>query len=161
MALIDQQNATIEPFRTWLESAVEASTRFGEPVRVDREDGATLATRWPAGRDLFYEVALRPRLPQVRVGVLTDDRFKSEDFEQLIEDSGDTMQEFVELGFETAGLEWTEPPVEHYREQQRYFYFATPLDLQSLDQLADDQVREKVRLMLEGYYLAFTGMAHA
>lgn len=157
MAITEQQQSLVEDFRSWIESKVQADENFGDGERVDREDGSTLATRFKDDDHVWYEVAVRPLLPQVRVGILTDDRWRSEDFEQMIEDSGDTMQEFVELGFETADLEWVEPPVEHYREHGQYFYFATPLDLESLDQIEAEPIREKILKMLEGYRLAFSG----
>jgi hypothetical protein len=157
MTLNDDQRRGIAEFRAWIESHVGTGSRLGRPERHDREDESTLATRWPAGENLWYEVAVRPLLPQLRVGILTADRWKSEELEQKIEDSGDTMSEFVELGFETAGLEWPAPPVEHYREQARYFYFATPLDLTRLEDIWDEAIRRKVLQMLEGYYHAFDG----
>jgi hypothetical protein len=157
MPLAEQQRQFVNNFREWIESALSREERFGETLREDREDASTLVTRWPHDDDVWYEVAIRPFLPQVRVGIVTTDRWKSEEFEQMIEDSGDTMQEYVEAGFDAVDLEWPEPPVEHYRDQGRYFYFATPLDLKELNELADDDVREKVRLMFEGYYKAFTG----
>lgn len=157
MPLTEEQRRYVDDFRRWIESALSEGTRFGKVQREDREDASTLAARWPHDQDVWFEVALRPFLPQVRVGVVTTDRWKSEELEQMIEDSGDTMQEYVEAGFDAVDLEWPEPPVEHYRDQGRYFYFATPLDLKDVSQLADESVRDKVRLMFEGYYRAFTG----
>jgi hypothetical protein len=157
MALSDEQRGMIDDFRGWIEQHMGRNAQWGQLERHDREDGSTLATRWPAGEHLWYEVALRPFLPQVRVGILTDDRWKSEELEQKIEDSGDSMSEFIEMGFEAAGLEWPEPPVEHYREQATHFYFATPLDLSELADVADEAIRRKVLQMLEGYYHAFGG----
>lgn len=157
MALSEEQGKWVEAFRHWIEQHVGSHAQWGRLERHDREDGSTLATRWPAGENVWYEVAIRPYLPQVRVGILTNDRWRSEELEQKIEDSGDSMSEFVELGFETAGLEWPEPPVEHYREQAQYFYFATPLDLSELTDVADEAIRRKVLQMLEGYYHAFGG----
>jgi tetratricopeptide (TPR) repeat protein len=34
-----------------------------------------------------------------------------------------------------SGEKWLEPTVEHYREEMKYFYFATPLDLEGLIEL--------------------------
>lgn len=154
MALTDTQRAIISDFRAEVEARIGASG--GEsPARCDREDESTLVTRWPAGEHVWYELAVRPFLPQVRVAVLTDDRWKSEEFEQKIEDSGDTMSEFVELGFDSAGLTWTSPPVEHYREHGKYFYFATPLELESIEQLSSQAMRDKVVQMSAGYRTAF------
>lgn len=157
MPLTDEQRRMIEGFRRGLEAHADEALDAGSPEREDREDESTLAMRWPAGEHVWYELAVRPFLPQVRVGILTDDRWKSEELEQVIEDSGDTMSEFVELGFETAGVDWPEPPVEHYRDRGKYFYFATPLDLESIEEIADPSVQDKVRRMLEGYRHAFGG----
>lgn len=157
----EQQRRLADDFRDHIESALAPDEAFGPPIRHDREDGSTLATRWVMEEHVWFELAVRPTLPQMRVGILTDDRWRSEDFEQLIEDSGDTMQEFVELGFETAGLEWLEPPVEHYREHGQFFYFATPVDLKELAQLADEAIRDQAVRMLRGYQLAFSGSAQA
>ena len=61
----------------------------------------------------------------------------------------------VELGFEDAGLTWEEPTVEHYRDGGKFFYFATPLTLEDLEDLEQEEVRNKALRMLEGYLLAF------
>lgn len=159
MPLTDEQKQRIAAFREHVEGRLSADARFGGCERSDREDLSTLASRWKVEEGVYYELTVRPFLPQVRAGIMTDDRWKSEDLEQKIEDSGDTMQEFVEMGFEAAGLDWIEPPVEHYRDQGKYFYFATPMDLKSLDQLADAGVRDKTLKMIEGYYAAFSGEA--
>ena len=54
-----------------------------------------------------------------------------------------------------AGLDWDEPPVEHYREGGEFFYFATPLELDDLGDLDWPETRNKVVRMLEGYLVAF------
>ena len=65
------------------------------------------------------------------------------------------MEEFVGVGMNEAGLDWDEPPVEHYRDGGEFFYFATPLAIEELPDLERDQVRNKVVRMLEGYLIAF------
>ncbi len=155
MALDENGRAWVEAFRRYIEDSVANDERYGEPARHDREDGSTLAVRFNAGKSCWFEVALRPLIPQVRVGFLTDDRWKSEEIEQAIQDSGDTMPEFVGLGFADAGLDWEEPPVEHYRESGEYYYFATPLEVEDLVDLDRDELRNKVLRMLDGYLLAF------
>jgi len=155
MALSEQDLERIESFRDFVETSCAGDDRYGSPSRHDREDGSILATRFEAGPQCWFEMAIRPNIPQIRVGFLTDDRWKSEEIEQAIEDSGDTMQEFVELGFEEAGLEWPDPIVEHFREAGKYFYFSTPLTLDELAGLDQDEVRNKALRMLEGYLIAF------
>jgi hypothetical protein len=155
MPLSEKDRERIESFRGYVEDTVAADDRYGPKQRLDREDGSTLATRFSAGPKCWFEVAIRPFIPQVRVGFLTEDRWKSEECEEAIQDSGDTMQEFVGMGMQDAGLDWSEPPVEHYREAGQYFYFATPLALDSLEDLEMDEVRDKTVRMLEGYFIAF------
>ncbi|MBP7936295.1 MAG: hypothetical protein KA354_16775 [Phycisphaerae bacterium] len=159
MPLNHPQLELIERFRGRVETAMAEEAGFGACSREDRQDHSTLATRWVADKRVWYECTVRPFLPQVRAGIMTDDRWRSEGFEQMIEDSGDTMPEFVGMGFENAGLAWPDLVVEHYRDQGRCFYFATPLALDSIGQLADEAVFDKIRRMLKGYHLAFTGLA--
>jgi hypothetical protein len=159
MSLTDTHREIIDAFRTWFEEQLAGDERLGRPTRHDRQDGSTLATRWEVAPNLWYELTLRPLIPQARAGVLTDDRWKSEELEQKIEDSGDTMSEFVEAGFDAVELEWPDPVVEHYRDQGRYFYFATALELESPDALGEPATRDKILKMLRGYIYAFTGEA--
>jgi hypothetical protein len=157
MPLAETDSSIVADFRTWFEAQIDSADRFTDVTRCDRDDQSTLATRWAAAPAVWFEMALRPALPQVRVGILTDDRWLSEEFEQGIEDSGDTMYEFVEEGFHDAGLNWPDPPVEHFRDQGKYFYFSTALDFKSLDQLKDDaDLRIRIKQMFEGYYAAFS-----
>lgn len=157
MPLTQTQLDHVSAFRDKMEAEYRGDSRFAGATRHDRADGSLLATRFTTAGNpqVWLEVAIRPQIPQVRIGILTDDRWKSEDFEEKIEESGDTMREFVEMGFEEAGLEWLEPPVEHFREDRKYFYFATALDLQNTEELSQPAVMNKARQMLDGYYHAF------
>lgn len=155
MSLTVEDGAYIEAFRSYVEDSVRLDERYGESSRADREDGSTLATRFEAASGCWFEFAIRPSARQIRVGFLTNDRWKSEEIEQAIQDSGDTMSEFVGVGMEEAGLDWEEPPIEHYREAGEYFYFATPLAIEDLRDLEMEEIRNKVLRMLEGYLIAF------
>ncbi len=157
MPLDDRARQIVREFRAWIISAVGGELQFRAMECRDREDESTLGTRWEVDHHLWYEIAIRPFLPQVRIAILTDDPWRSRDFEQMIEGATLTVQEFVGLGFESAGLAWRDPPVEHYCEKGRHYYFATPLDLESIDQLTDQAFREKTRKVLDGYCRAFSG----
>lgn len=148
-------HASVETFRAAIESRYSDKDGLGAAARDDRADGSVLASRFPAADRVWIELAIRPGIPQVRAGIVTDDRWKNEDFEDRIEESGDTMSEFVELGFDEAGLEWKNPVVEHFRDQGKYFCFATSLDLKSVDDLSNPEVLEKICRMIEGYRHAF------
>ena len=141
----------VADFRGRVEQRVNEGGRFGNPVWSDREDGSTLTTRWPLTEDLYLEVTIRPLLPQVRVGIVTDDRWKSEEIEQSVQDSGDNMAEFLEVALAEVGLDWEDPPVEHYRHEGRWFSFITPIELQSLDDLATRELKDRVTHLIEGY----------
>lgn len=145
----------VEQFRATIESRQATGGPGRSVTREDRPDGSYLASRFAVGEKLWLELAVRPMIPQVRAGIMTDDRWLSEELEQVIEDSGDSMPEFVELGFEEAGLDWPAPLVEHYRDQGKYFYFATALELKSLADLADAGLIDRACRMLDGYYQAF------
>ena len=155
MAFSDEDHELIEAFRTYVEDSVANDDRYGECVRLDRDDASTMAMRFEATPTCWFEVALRPLIPQVRIAFLTTDRWLSEELEQAIQDSGDSMEEFVGLGMDEAGLDWDEPPVEHYRDGGEFFYFATPLPIDELRDIERDQVRNKVLRMLDGYLIAF------
>ncbi|MCC7290896.1 MAG: hypothetical protein IT449_02405 [Phycisphaerales bacterium] len=153
MPLSDCDVSIISSFRDWLDARRASG---GDPsLRDDRADGSSLLTRFPAGPQTWLEVAVRPYIPQVRVGIVTDDRWKNEELEEAVESTGDTMSEFVEAGFHEVDLDWRDPPVEHYRDRGKDFTFATPLDLSSMDDLSRDDVRTRVWKMVEGYRTAF------
>lgn len=155
MPLNEQDRERIEAFRVFVEDSLATDDRYGAKSREDREDDSTLATRFAVGAACWFEFAVRPMIPQVRVAFLTENRWTNEECEEAVEESGDSMEEFVGMGFSDAGLDWAEPPVEHYREGGKHFYFATPLALEELSDLDRDEVRNKTLRMLEGYLIAF------
>jgi hypothetical protein len=157
MCLDERHRDLVHAFREQIERQLADEPGFGPVSRHDIPDRPRLITRWLADKRVWYELAVRPTLPQVRVGMLTDARWRRQDFERMVADSGDTLRELIEAAFAAAGITWHEPPVEHYREHERLFYFATPVDLESLDDLAAEALPDRICRMLKGYHLAFTG----
>lgn len=155
MPLDEQTRKTVEAFRVYIEDMVAADERYGAVERRDDEDESTLATRFEAGPSCWFEVAVRPMIPQIRVGFLTNDRQRSEDIELAIQESGGTVGQFVEVGFSDAGLNWPEPPVEHHHDGEESFFFTTPWDIEDLVDLDLDEIRNKTLRMLDGYLIAF------
>ena len=155
MSLSPADEKQVHEFRTALEAELSDDERFGPAVREDRADGSTRCTRFHVGGRIWIEVALRPQIPQLRVGVMSDDRWVNEELEEAVEETGDTMSEFIEFGFDEVGLEWAAPVVEHYRDQGKYFYFATAWEPAALAELATPAARDKTRKMALGYYEAF------
>src|SRR5262245_49829651 len=157
MPLSDSDRKLVSDFRAALEHSYARDDRFLRLVRDDRPDDSVLASRFAVLDDVWLELTVRPFVPQLRAAIVTTDRWKNEELEERIEETGDTMSEFLELGFDEAGLDWRAPQVEHYRDQGKYFCFATGLELPSLRSLADAATQDKARRMLEGYYHAFRG----
>lgn len=157
MPLSNEEQSLVREFRDAFERRYDGDPRFRSVTREDRPDGSTLSTRFEVAPSLWLEMALRPEIPQLRAGLLTDDRWKNEDLEDAIEETGDTMSEFIELGFDEAGLEWPHPPVEHYRDQGKYFCFSTAFELGGLADLRSPATASKLVGMFEGYYAAFRG----
>ena len=155
MPLDELSRGRIDTFRGYIEESVSNDERYGAAHRHDREDESTLATRFEFGPSCWFEVTLRPMIPQIRVGFLTDDRSRSEEVEQAIKKSDGTIEQFVEIGFMEAGLDWKDPVVERYCEGEDYFYFSTPLALDELGDLDWPEVRNKTLRMLEGYLITF------
>lgn len=155
MALSPSDHQHVERFRSAFEQRFSADARFGPVTREDRPDGALLSSRFAVGPSLWLEMAVRPFIPQVRAGITTDDRWKNEELEEKIEETGDTMSEFIEMGFEEAGLTWRNPPVEHFREHGKYFIFSTALDVPGLADLSNSDLMDKLARMFEGYRHAF------
>jgi hypothetical protein len=145
----------IQSFRQQVNLQIQSDTDWGAAETNDRPDGSTLATRFRVAEKLWIECALRPNIPQIRAGIVTTDRWLSEELEETIEGSGDSMSEFIELGFDEAGLDWEEPIVEHYREHGTDFYFATSFDLADITELGQAEVVDKTVRMLRGYFEAF------
>jgi len=157
MALREREKRFIERFRSAIESYALGELFGGSAARMDREDGSWLSSRFPAEPHLWYVLTIQPFLEQFQIGLVTDDPDRSKDFERMIADTGLTCAEFVQLGFEAAGLRWQDPPVQHFRDHRNEFFYWTPVDVACLDVLEDHGTVRKAEQMLRGYYLVFSG----
>ena len=164
MPLSEDEREIVEMFRDYVAGAVAADDRYGSATRHDQEDESTLALRFEAATACWFEVAVRPFVPQIRVAFVTSDQTRSEEIEQAVGEAGSSLTGFVGEAFRDAGPNWPAPPVEHYSGPDGLFYFATPLDAiesQELDDFTDlvdlehEQIRGRVLRMLEGYLIAF------
>lgn len=154
MGLSDADRKLIAAFRDGFERRYAGDERFSGVTRDDRPDESYLTSRFAVADHVWLEMTIRPFIPQVRAGIVTDDRWRNEDLEERIEETGDTMSEFVELGFDQAGLEWPAPPVEHFREAGRFFCFLTPLEIAAPAEL-NGPAAARLTKVFEGYYEAF------
>jgi hypothetical protein len=157
MSLTKRELTLIELFRSGVETLAGTKLGLSDPERHDRDDHWIISIRWLIDQHWWLELIIRPTLPQVRVGVVTDDQDRCRDVEKMIVDSSLNLREFIGLGFKSAGLNWAEPLVERFREGADRFCFATPLDLSSLEDLTGELIRDKILKMLDGYHQCFTG----
>ncbi len=155
MQLSAADRQRIQQFRQRLTDHYAGDPRVLAVSSEDRPDDSTLSTRLQVSEHIWLDLTIRPFLPHLRGGIMTDDRWANEELEEAIEETGDEMGEFIEASFDAVGLEWKNPLVEHYRDQGKYFYFATAHDLGSLARIDAPETFERARLMIEGYYDAF------
>ncbi len=155
MPLSEEDVELIEAFRDYVEDFVAEDDRYGPVSRVNSDDHSIMASRFEAGPSAWFEIAVHPAIPQVRVGFLTRDTAVGDEVEQGLKQEGGTLSGYVGGGFREAGLDWPHPPVEQYHEAGEYSYFATPLEIDELGDLDFADTRGKVVRMLEGYLIAF------
>ena len=102
MPLTERDREGLEAFFHYIEDLVVSDDRYGPAERHDREDESILATRFEAGPDCWLEVTVQTSTPQIRVGFVTKDPGKSEEIRQAIQESGETVERLVALGFADA-----------------------------------------------------------
>jgi hypothetical protein len=155
MPLSELDRKSVEAFREYVEGSVAADDRYGPVSRHDTEDWSDLATRFEVGRSCWLEVTLRPLVPQIRVGFVTDDPAVNEEVGQALQDSEHTTEALIASAFEDAGLDWADPVVEHGSVGGEYFYFATPLEIEDTLDFDSERIRDTTVRMLEGYLIVF------
>ena len=74
MAVDEAARSKIESFRRRFREKYAGDARFLGIEDADREDGSALATRFRVADHLWLEVCLRPHIPQLRAGIVTDDQ---------------------------------------------------------------------------------------
>lgn len=155
MPLSEEERDMVDAFREYLQGTVAADDRYGTVTHADSDDGAVFAIRFEANSICWFEVAVEVSIPRIRVGFLTTDESLGAEAEEVIQDSGETLQSHVGESFRHAGLDWVDPPVERIQREGEYFCYATPLPIDEIPDLEWDDVRGKVVRMLEGYLIAF------
>ena len=155
MPLSEEDRLMVDAFRDYVQGFVEADDRYGAATRHDAEDESNLPIRFDAGEYWWLEVAVRPFVPEIRVGILTTDRTWCEDVAEDIKDADETPSSFLAAGFREAGLDWPDPQVDRFDENGATFHFATSLPLDELGDIDWKEFRDKTVRMLEGYLIAF------
>jgi hypothetical protein len=144
---VSDQN--VEQFQRWLEEKYAGDERFSGTHGVP---GAAAGVRMEAGENSYYEIAALPDQRELRVGFMTSDRSLNETIEQAILDSGDTLEELMEVELDDLGEE--PAPMIHYFERPAFCYSAR-LSLEDPSQLGSTDVRRRVGHVLDACYTLF------
>jgi hypothetical protein len=133
-------NSRAEQFQGWLEQTYAGDERFAGLHRAGGP-GVDAGLRLEAGEGSHYEILVRLSRQEVRVGFLTTDRALNESIEQSILDSGDTLDELMEVELDDLG----EAPVsmEHYFERPAFCYVAS-LPLTGPEALDSPELRRRI-----------------
>jgi hypothetical protein len=138
-------NTHAEQFQGWLEQTYAGDERFAGLHRVDGP-GVDAGLRLEAGEGSHYEIRVRLSRQEVRVGFLTTDRALNESIEQSILDSGDTLDELMEVELDELG----EAPVamEHYFERPAFCYVAS-LPASGPEALKSPELRQRIKHVID------------
>ena len=154
--LTEREQDILESFREFVEDGCEHDDRYGQARRNDSEDGSVLATVFEAGEACWFEVAVIPEIPQIRVSFIVTDQALIEDFREAMRESEASLEQVVRGSFAEAGLDWPDAPVHHSGEGETPFFIATPWDVEDIYDLENEAFRNQTLRMLEGYVSAFS-----
>jgi hypothetical protein len=138
-----------ETFQRWLEETYTGDERF---AGVHRVTGADAGVRLEAAAGSHYEVVARLPERVVRVGFLTTDRAVNEAIEQGILDSGDELDDLMEVELDDLGEE--PAPMDHFFERPAFCY-TTTLPLAAPDVLASPELRRRISHLVDACHALF------
>jgi hypothetical protein len=128
----------VEQFQQWLDETYGGDERFAGRHRVT---GADAGLRLEAGENSYYEIGVWSGKKIVRVGFLTADRALNEAIEQGILDSGDSLDELMEVELDDLGEEAV--TMEHYFERPAFCYTST-IPLPDTQALSSADLRRRI-----------------
>jgi hypothetical protein len=134
-----------QQFQRWLEETYAGDERFAGIHRAGGP-GVDAGVRLEAGEGSHYEILVRPGREEVRVGFLTTDRALNETIEQGILDSGDSLDELMEVELDDLG----EAPVtmEHFFERPAFCY-VTSLPQPGPEALDSPELRRRIEHLID------------
>ena len=138
-----------EQFQRWLEETYGGDERFGG---VHRATEADAGVRLEAGTGSYYEVSARLSERVVRVGFLTTDRAVNEAIEQGILDSGDELDDLMEVELDDLGEEPAR--MVHFFERPAFCY-TTSLQIAGLAALSDPGVHRRIGHLIDACHTLF------
>ena len=142
-----------QQFQRWLEETYAGDERFAGLQPVSGSD-VDAGLRLEARKGSHYEILARLGRQDVRVGFLTTDRALNETIEQGILDSGDSLDELMEIELDDLG----EAPVtmEHYFERPAFCY-VTSLPLPGPEALDSHLMRRRIEHLIDACCALFQG----
>ncbi len=155
MTLSEDDYELVAAFLEYVEGIVEADDRYGPAMRSEGETEGESTLRFDAGNNCWFEVTVRPTVPQVAVSFRTQSPEVGEEFVQSVSDAETTIEAYLGGTFAEAGLDWPDPTVTHDREADGGHVFSTTMDTEDCVELERSEFRGKVVRVLEGYLIAF------
>lgn len=155
MPVTAEDRERIESFRAYIEDSLATDDRYGPSVRHDEAERQRFATRWTVAPSCWFEVAISAKPPGVRASFLTDDAERNAAVESAIAESGQPTDEYTGNAFQDAGLDWPSPAIDH-SPLDNLFAYSLAIPLEELRDLEDDEIRDRVLRVLEGYMIAFS-----
>lgn len=152
---VEQDRNSIDAFFEYLTGIEADDERYGQAVRHDGEGGLLSVLHFSCGPSQWIEVAVMPESKEVRVGFVTGDPAVCDDIAEGLKQTETTLDQFVESEFANAGLSWPGAAVEHLERDDGTYSYTTSFTLEYFDDLDQDEIRDKVMRMLEGYLTAF------
>ncbi len=157
MSLSDEDRAEVDSFLDYVADFSDSDDRYGLAVRLEREDESLFATRFEVGPSAWLEVGVWPSVPEVRIGVVTDEPATGEEIVAGIEADDVSLTDALAAALVDAGLNWPEPPIEKDGVTTEEFRLTTPIELEELSDLDVGflDVRDKSMRLLEAYLNVF------
>lgn len=145
----DENEAILSPaVLQLLQQEAQAAGVF-ESVSV--EDDRLNCKASESAEDAWYRVETDQG--RIYVSLVMKDRWLSESIEAELMHTGDSIEELLDEELEDAGYEGSPLPVEHFRSEDMYFTFRSPVPVESA---ADEKVlAEKLKKCLFAYEATF------
>lgn len=155
MLITDEDWATVDAFRTYVEDSTACDDRYGASSRDDQPDDALFVSLFDAGPSCWFAITVDAAAPRISVGLLVDGEAQTANMKRAIEELGKTVEELVEWGFQEAGLVPGGLATAVFDDDTDPTVCETSFEPEDLMDLDGDLVRNKTLRLLEAYLIAF------
>ncbi|MBI1338309.1 MAG: hypothetical protein GC164_15310 [Phycisphaera sp.] len=123
-------------------------------AKVRRTDDRLACRARDVESEAYYVARVDDSHKKVWVGLFTPDRWLSESIEADLMFRGDKIEELLEEELTDQGLE-VQLPIEHFRDDKKYYVFRSPLVLPPNEVLDGEKMIDRVTRTLLAYEATF------